>query len=582
MRVHSSSTPPPAAHLRVDGISKTFAGRRVLSNISFVIPAGERTALIGENGSGKSTLLRIIAGLLAPDAGTVLATAPGGHVPRLGLLGQESNFLAHDTIQDVAEQAIAPLRAAAAAVSQAAIQVGAAPNDGPASHAYAAALATAESMGAWDIEARVAQMLTGLGLGTMARDTPTDSLSGGQQARLGLARLLLSAPEVLLLDEPTNHLDAAATEYLGQVLSGWAGPVLIASHDRAFLNEATTSLIDLDPAPLPRSIATPLMGDGDGTGIGITRFSGNYLAYLHARMDARDRWEQQYRDEQSELKRLRQAVRDNHTVGHEDWKPKSESRVSMKFYSDRNAKVVSRRVNDARQRLETLEQQQIQRPPRPLRFRGLTNGGAPPEPSDPSTDAVISASRAAVAGRLAPTSLAVHAGEKYLLTGSNGSGKTTLLQLLAGTLAPSSGHLAVDPTLRVGLLSQGIELPDPHGRGPGRTVRQAYQDLLGPELAASVPLGTFGLIAARDEDRPLCRLSVGQQRRLALAVVLADPPEILLLDEPTNHLSLVLLAQLEAAIPHYPGVVIVASHDRWLCRTWAGQRLELAGVGPQT
>lgn len=576
----TTSTPQPAAHLRLAGISHAYAERRVLSNVSFVIPAGDRTGLIGENGTGKSTLLRIIAGQLKPDEGTVSITAPGRLTPRIGLLHQETRFLLERTVQDAVEGAIIPLRAAAAAVSKAAARMAASPDEAAASQQYARALAVAEHVGAWHIDARVTETLTGLGLGRIPRDTVTGALSGGQQARLGLALLLLSTPDVLLLDEPTNHLDADATSFLRQTLRAWTGPVLIASHDRAFLNEAVTSLVDLDPAPLPRSVAGPLVGDGDGSGIGVTRFSGNYTAYLHARMDARNRWEHQYQEEQSELKRLRSSVHDNQIVGHEDWKPKSESRVSKKFYSDRNAKVVSRRIRDARLRLRELELQQIQRPPRQLWFRGLPDGGAPASTAVTPTTPAITATGAEVENRLRPLTLSVPAGGKYLLTGPNGSGKTTFLQLLTGQLEVSSGQLTIDPTLRIGLLSQGIELPDPQGRGPERTASQVYQDLVGTKLATSVPLDTFGLITSRDEGRPLHQLSVGQQRRLALAIILADPPDILLLDEPTNHLSLVLLARLEAAIPRYPGVVIVASHDRWLLKTWTGQRHEMAAVAP--
>lgn len=201
-----------AAHLAVDGVSFSYAGRRVLSNISFTIPAGDRTALIGENGSGKSTLLRIIAGVQAPDAGIVLATAPGGHPPRIGLLHQEYGFLANGTIQDAVEAAVSPLRRAAAAVAETAALMGQAFAAGAADREYTDALAAAEHVGAWEVEARVERMLAGLGLGDFARDTKTGTLSGGQLARLGLAQLLLSAPEVLLLDEPTNHLDAGATQ----------------------------------------------------------------------------------------------------------------------------------------------------------------------------------------------------------------------------------------------------------------------------------------------------------------------------------------------------------------------------------
>lgn len=124
-----------------------------------------------------------------------------------------------------------------------------------------------------------------------------------------------------------------------------------------------------------------------------------------------------------------------------------------------------------------------------------------------------------------------------------------------------------------------MKLPDPEGRGPDRTAHQAYEDLAGRSRAEQVPLSRFGLLAGRDENRPVRVLSVGQQRRLALAVLLADPPDVLLLDEPTNHLALTLVTQLEAAIPDYPGAVVVASHDRWLRRTWRGERLELGVHG---
>ena len=150
--------------------------------------------------------------------------------------------------------------------------------------------------------------------------------------------------------------------------------------------------------------------------------------------------------------------------------------------------------------------------------------------------------------------------------------------LLAGDLAPSCGTVTAATGLRVGLLAQEVRLPDPHDRGPGRTAGQAYADLVGAHRAEQVPLGMFGLLAGRDVNRPVELLSTGQQRRLAVAVLLADPPDVLLLDEPTNHLSLLLAGQLEAAIPDYPGAVVVASHDRWLRRRWTGHRLALTST----
>ncbi|WP_394251517.1 ABC-F family ATP-binding cassette domain-containing protein [Arthrobacter pityocampae] len=571
-----SPAPRAAAHLRVDGISKSFGARRVLTDVSFTVSGG-RTGLIGENGSGKTTLLRILAGLTAPDAGTVTTVLPGGRTPRIGLLHQEPPFAASATITQALEAAVAPVRAAAHAVAEAGLALADTAGDQASATAYATALETAERVGAWDIDTRIAAVVAGLGLAALAPDRPTGTLSGGQRSRLSLAWLLLSTPDVLLLDEPTNHLDDAAASYLGALLEDWPGPVLVASHDRAFLDDVVTTLIDLDPAPLPQALAGPLVADGDGTGIGVVRFTGSYTGYVHARLDARERWERRYRDEQAELKRLCAAVSDSHLVGHEDWKPRSEGRVSLKFYSDRNAKAVSRRVDDATSRLMSLEERQIRRPPRELRFQGLTAAGAPAAPAATAgTEPVLTAAGAAVSGRLDPTSLVLGAGEKLLVTGPNGSGKSTLLRLLAGDLTPTSGTVTAAPSLRIGLLAQDVDLPDPHGRGSGRTALQAYDDAVGP-VSDQVPLHTFGLIHPRDEHRPVAVLSGGQQRRLALAILLASPPDVLLLDEPTNHFSLLLATKLEALIPGYPGAVVVASHDRWLRRTWQGRRLALAG-----
>lgn len=541
----------------------------------FTVPGGNRTGLIGENGSGKTTLLRIVAGRTTPDVGTVGVTAPGGGTPRIGLLHQEPPFLPSTSIAEAMEAAVAPIRAAAEAVNATAAALAAPANDGDTALAYAVALETAERVGAWDVDARIDSMLAGLGLGDVSRDRKTERLSGGQRSRLALAWLLLSRPEVLLLDEPTNHLDDAATEHLHRVLMAWNGPALIASHDRAFLDETVTSLVDLDPAPLPHTVAGPLLADGDGTGIVGTLFTGTYTDYLQARLDAQERWERQYRDEQTQLKRLRAGVRESQAVGHEDWTPRSEVRMAQKYYADRNAKVISRRVNDARRRLEELQERQVRKPPQRLRFQGLTAASTRTNTHRSWSGPVLTASNAGLAARLKPTSLTVSTGEKWLITGPNGAGKSTLLHILADDLIPTTGTVTKPLALRVGLLSQEVDLPDPHRRGPGRTARQAYEDLVGLQRAEQVPLATFGLITGRDENRPVHVLSVGQQRRLAIAVLLADPPDVLLLDEPTNHLSLWLVTELEAAVPDYPGAVLVASHDRWLRRTWAGHRFDL-------
>ncbi|OJX97280.1 MAG: ABC transporter ATP-binding protein [Micrococcales bacterium 73-15] len=570
---HLSPAPGTSGvQLRLDGVSVSYGERRVLTDVDLVVSPGERLGLIGENGSGKSTLLRVAAGLLTPDAGTATVAGPGP-AARVGLLHQEPPFPADVTLAEALAGATAVVRDAEAELDDAARALAATPDDDATTARYAGALERAEALDVWGLAAREAAMLAGLGLADIAPDRPVSTLSGGQLARLSLAWLLLSQPDVLLLDEPTNHLDDDAVAHLRSVLTAWRGPVLLASHDRAFLDEAVTGLVDLDPSEVPHAVSGPLVGDGDGSGIGLVRFTGGYTAYLDARLDARERWERRYRDEQAELRRLRSSVREQQTVGHVGRAPRTEANASKKFYSDRNAAVVSRRVNDARTRLAELEAAQVRKPPAWQWFAGLDAAAHTRRAGRGSrwSGPVLVASDVAVAGRLASTSLTVSAGERWLVTGPNGSGKSTLLGVLAGRLAPSAGSVQHPRALRVGLLTQEVDLDVL----PGTTVRAAYEELVGAEVAARVPVETFALLAGRDLERPVGALSVGQQRRLALAAVLADPPDVLLLDEPTNHLSLLLLTQLEASIDRYPGAVVVASHDRWLRRDWAGRTLRL-------
>ncbi|MGA0569014.1 ATP-binding cassette domain-containing protein [Rathayibacter sp. KR2-224] len=160
---------------------------------------------------------------------------------------------------------------------------------------------------------------------------------------------------------------------------------------------------------------------------------------------------------------------------------------------------------------------------------------------------------------------------RMLITGPNGAGKSTLLGLLAGTIQPDSGSVTRRRGLRVGLLEQDVRFAD-----PSATPRAVYEKALGERRAEQLPLTSLGLMAPRDLDRPVGALSVGQQRRFALALIIARPPHVFLLDEPTNHLSLALAGELEDALGGYPGAVVVASHDRWLRRRWTGAELGLA------
>lgn len=353
--------------LRLEHCDKSFGERAVLRDVSLQVDPGHRAGLVGENGVGKSTLLRILAGLESPDAGQI--TVPDD----LGYLDQELPFGASETVKDLIESALAEVRAIEAELDRAAKALGgetSGAESGVASGvagppglsdqlttAYDAALRRAELAAVWDVDVRVAQTFAGLGLAQIDRNRRLAELSGGERSRCGLAALLIRQPDALLLDEPTNHLDDAAAEYLAMAIKALPGVVLVASHDRVFLDEVCTEILDLDPAR-----DTVLAGGGPVV------YGGSYRDYLTAKRKERAAWEVQYAAEQEELRELRRAA---HTtarqVGH-NREIKDGNKMAYDMRGERVVAQVSRRVRNVQERLSRLEAAQVRKPPPELKF----------------------------------------------------------------------------------------------------------------------------------------------------------------------------------------------------------------------
>lgn len=563
------STGLTAAHIAVTGISKSFPDRRVLTDVSFTVHSAERACLVGENGSGKTTLLRILAGIDDDHLGTASVPSP------VGFYHQEPPYPREWTLDQVLDDATRTQRAAVENVAAAAERV--ADGDEGAARDYEHALAVADRTGAWDIDVIVDQVLHGLGLDGIAPQRTAASLSGGEAARLSLAWLLISRPSTLLLDEPTNHLDDRGTDLLISLLRTWKGPVLAASHDRAFVDEIATKILDLDPAPTMHRGAPG--DDSPLSGLGITVFTGTLSGHLLAKRAERERWEKQYRDEQRELKRLRGTVDDSRLLGTGSWKPRTEIRMAKKYYADRNAKHTSRRVRDAERDLARLEETQVRKPPPPLTFAGFNSDEEERRETAASAEGpLLVGTQLHIPGRLDPVDLALSATARLLITGENGTGKSSLLGILSGRITEYEGAVTRPRSLRAGELEQNVDLGRYSQDWRSTPVEELYRTAVGDQTAGRLPLSSRGLIAGRDLTRPAGRLSTGQQRRLDLAIVLAAQPELLILDEPTNHFSLALVDELERAIPTFPGAVVIASHDRRLRETWAGERFDLIGA----
>ncbi|MFI7319552.1 ABC-F family ATP-binding cassette domain-containing protein [Streptomyces venezuelae] len=558
---HPSARPQPA--LLAHDIVRGFGGRRVLDGVSLTASPGHRIGLIGENGVGKSTLLRVLAGVDEPDSGSVVR--PGD----LGFLHQEMPFDTDSTIAAVLDDALREAREDLAELGRLSEEIARVPEDTPAHRelldVYGRRLEQAQDRESWDADRRAALVLEGLGLGALAHDRTLGSLSGGQRGRLALAALLVRRPSALLLDEPTNHLDDGAAAFLEEQLRGLPGAVVAASHDRAFLDAVCTDLIDLDPAVE-----------------GPVRHGGNYSAYVSAKRAERARWEQRHADEQEELRALRHSAGVTARRVAPDRGPRDSEKMGYGHRAGRVQSQISRRVRNATRRLAELERVQVPAPPRPLRFAADVLTARTAEHVEPIRRAeddpgpLVSLRDVRVPGRLALNGLDVTEGERLLVTGANGAGKSTLLAVLAGHLA-AEGEVRRREHLTVGLLAQDTVFARPE-----RTVRDTYARALGPERAETVPLASLGLVHAADLDEPVGTLSVGQRRRLALALLVARPPQLLLLDEPTNHLSPRLCDELEEAMgpgsgpEDGTGAIVLASHDRWLRRRWEGHTLRLS------
>ncbi|WP_433673314.1 TlrC/CarA/OleB/SrmB family ABC-F type ribosomal protection protein [Nocardia sp. CA-136227] len=536
--------------MTLSGVTKRYADRVVLDEVSLSIRPGEKVGVVGDNGAGKSTLLRLIAGRDLPDNGDVVVQAAGG----IGYLAQTLELPPTATVADAIDLALSDFRDLESRMRTAEAALVAPGPLGKRLDAYTDLVARFEARGGYTVDARVDAALHGLGLPDLDRNRLLGTLSGGQRRRLALAATLASSPELLLLDEPANDLDDSAVEWLERHLREHSGTVVAVTHDRVFLERITRIVLEVDA----------------GT---VTRHGNGYAGYLTAKAAERHRRQQEHDRWRAELSRNRRLADSN--VARLDAIPR---KLPLAVFAAGPFRTRSRghgaqsRIRNAKERVSRLTMNPIAPPPDPLRFTAdLGPLGAPAAPLPP----VAELSSVVVQGRLRLDGLGIGAADRLLVTGPNGAGKTTLLRLLAGELAADSGVVTVRG--RVGHLRQEDTA------GPAdRTVLEAfasgrpgYPDEHADELLA------LGLFRPADLGLRLGELSYGQRRRVELARLVTDPVDLLLLDEPTNHLSPSLVEDLEQALDGYTGAVVLVTHDRRMRQRFRGRRLEL-GSGVRT
>lgn len=522
-----------------------FADRLVLDRVDLTIRPGERVGIVGDNGAGKSTLLAVLAGKITPAAGHRRVVVPGGVVH----VGQSLDLPPTTTVQQAIDHLLADLRSLEADLRATEAAMGhAAEDELPVLlDRYATLTARYEARDGHAVDVRVDAALTAIGLPGLDRSRPIGTISGGQQARLALAVALASYAELLLLDEPTNDLDAVALAWLTDRLAGHRGTVVVATHDRTFLDQFSSAIVEVD------------RGQARRYGVGYRGYLSTKAIERERQRLAHERWRDELQRHRTLVERSAARVaaiprkQELDGFGHGAFRARSRDHGSMG------------RVRRAKEQVRRLVANPVPSPPEPLAFSARLATHAEPSPNGPN----VAVADLVVDDRLTLSGLVLHRGDRLLVTGPNGAGKSTLLGVLAGTLEPTAGVVTVPR--RVGHLAQGLTRWP-----PGTTVLAAYahgRDLHPEDLAEEL-LAT-GLLHADELQRPVAALSVGQRRRIDLARVIAQPVDLLLLDEPTNHLSPVLVEEFEQALAEFTGTVVVVTHDLRLQRRLDAPELRL-------
>ena len=524
---------------RITDVAKTYGDSLILDKISFTLGADERAGLIGPNGAGKSTLLRIIAGEESPDRGSVWLDPSA----RLGYLPQALVYEPDATVGAVLRAAVGPALTAVADIERLSAAIAAAAPEANAAlmDAYATALDNAERLDAYSATARLAEVLSGLGLAHVATQTRVATLSGGQKTRLGLAGLLLTQPDVLLLDEPTNHLDISALRWLQTFVAQYPGAVLLVSHDRAFLDALVTKILALD-----------------GVTHTLQEFSGDYTAYAAEIERRRQRLADDYRRQQerirgaeADIRALKQRARDRELT-------------TIDFALRAKAKKGARTAIVRERKLERMLQseERIDKPRQQWQMK-LTFGDAPR-----GGQRVLTLEHVAKGfdGRpvLREISAELQQGERVALLGPNGSGKTTLLRIISGQAPPDSGVARLGAGVRPGYFAQEQE-----GLDPAQTALESVRAVAALSETEARSFMHLFLFSGDDVFTPVGRLSYGERARLVLARLVLSGVNFLLLDEPLNHLDIPSRQHFEDALRNFDGTVLAVVHDRYFVASFA-------------
>ena len=492
--------------LTVKDLGQSFIDKTLYQNASFVLNKEDHMGVTGQNGVGKSTLIKILTGEVVQDEGTV----KWQNKINVGYLDQYAHLEAGMTLKEFLQTAFEELFSKEKELNNLYLQYS---ENGDQSLLDKAGKIQSflEEQGFYDIDTKIDQVASGLGLLELGYDHDVSKMSGGQRSKLILAKLLLQSPDVLVLDEPTNYLDVGHIDWLVDYLNNFEGAFIVVSHDYNFLGRITNCIIDID----------------FGT---ITRYTGDLKHALRQKEADRESYLKAYANQQRKIKKTEAYIRKN-KAGSRSKSAKSREKQLSKMniltppQNNKRAHVQFPYVATASNLL--------------LQTQNLIIGY-----DNPLVKAAFNFS--------------VGNGEKVAVTGFNGIGKTTLLKTLLGQLKPIKGNFELSATAKLAYFKQDLTWPNKN-MTPLQYLQENYPRIKPKELRQA--LARMGL-TAQQAMSALKELSGGEQEKVKLAQMSFEPANLLFLDEPTNHLDVATKDSLRNAIIEFEGGVIIVSHER--------------------
>ena len=513
--------------IHVEGLDKRFGERVLFEDVSWHVKKRDRIGLSGPNGAGKTTLLRMLAGLQEPDSGAIRMASD----TTIGYLPQDGIVHHGRTVHEEVILAFAGLLALKEEQHRIEDALAHATEDGDHDkllERYAEVTERFKQGGGYEIEARVAEVLKGLGFSPADQERKTEEFSGGWQMRIALAKLLLARPNLLLMDEPTNHLDLPARNWLEEYLADYPGSVVLVSHDRYFLDATVKRITEVGLKTL-------------------TDYHGNYSHYVVEHTARMERLHEAHRRQSEEIE-------------------KAEVFINRFRYTATKAKQVQSRIK----LLDKVERIEIPPERKKIRFK------FPESPRPGRVVLELSGVRKAYGENvvLRHLDLMVERGDRIALVGPNGAGKSTLMRILAGVDRPDEGVRLEGHKVVHDYFAQD----QASALNPARTVLEEMSSASSITMAPMIRtiLGGF-LFEGDDAYKKVAVLSGGERNRLALAKMLLNASNVLLLDEPTNHLDLDSKEVLLDALEDYGGTLVFVSHDRYFVDKLATKVIEVGG-----